>query len=301
MIFINKILIVTIIIITFMLFNKYLCENQIDYFTNNKEEYVLPKRIYAYWNNLEGSHLINSFIKNWKKKINPEWEIIIITEDTLKNYVSEEFIKKYKHLPTFRFADFLRLELLLNNGGVWMDVSTILIDGAFLDDYYNEMINNKYDACVFELKKMLTKQNNTYHPYLENWFIIAPKNSIYIKDLYNEFSKAEKMGFLNYKQNILLPTGINFSKIFDHEENTYLMQHAIVVYLLHKNHVYHLSIKNGENDFLKILALHNFDNTKTAEYIMNNDLSNQNAIKLTKGCRENIKDVNKFIKRIESL
>jgi len=301
---INKILILIILylILFAIIFNDNLFNNQIEYFTDIKEDYVFPKCIYAYWDNLEGNDLIKSFVKNWKKKINPDWKIIIITKNTLKDYVSEEFIEKYKHLPSFRFADFLRLELLLNNGGVWMDISTIIVDGIFMDNFYNEMVFNKFDVCVYELKNMSFIQDNFYFPYLENWFIMAPKNSPYIKDLYNEFSKAEKMGFLNYKNNVLIPTGINFDNIFKkEEENTYLMQHGIVNYLLYKNNIYHICIKNAADGFLKILVSNQFDTTKTADYIMNNDLSDQYAIKLTKWDRDNINDVNNFIKRIESL
>lgn len=300
---INKILILIILylILFAIIFNDNLFNNQLEYFTDNKN-YVLPKCIYAYWDNLEGNDLIKSFVKNWKKKINPDWKIIIITKDTLKNYVSEEFIRKYKHLPSFRFSDFLRLELLLNNGGIWMDISTILVDGKFIDKFYSEMKFNKFDVCVYELKNMSFIQDEFYFPYLENWFIMAPKNSRYIKDLYDEFDRAEKMGFLNYKNNILLPTGLYFDNIFkQEEENTYLMQHAIVNYLLYKKKVYHLCVKDAEDGFLKILISNQFDTTKTADHIMNNDLSDHYAIKLTKWDRDNIKNVNNFIKRIESL
>ena len=297
---INNILIFIILYLLFIiLFKDNIFKKQLDYFTDDKEEYIFPKYIYAYWDNLEGEELINSFIQNWKKKINSDWKIIIITKDTLKNYVSEEFIKKYEYLPSFRFSDFLRLELLLNTGGVWMDISTIIVDGVFLDDFYDEMIYSKFDVCVYELKPLTISQK---YPYLENWFIMAPKNSPYIKDLYDEFSKAEEMGFLNYKQNILMPTGINFDNIFkQQEENTYLMQHAIVMFLFYKKNVYHLSIKNAEEGFLKILASNNFDTTKTGEYIMNNDLSDNYAIKLTKWDRYNINDIYDFIRKIENI
>jgi hypothetical protein len=193
---INNILILIILYLLFIiLLKKNIFKKQLEYFTNDKEEYILPKYIYAYWDNLKGEELINSFIKNWEKKINPEWKIIIITKDTLKNYVSKEFIKKYEHLPSFRFSDFLRLELLLNTGGIWMDISTIIVDSSFLDNFYNEMIYSKFDVCIYELKPLTISEN---YPYLENWFIMAPKNSPYIKDLYDEFSKAEKMDFLNF-------------------------------------------------------------------------------------------------------
>ena len=39
------------------------------------------------------------------------------------------------------------------NGGVWIDISTIILNGHFLDDYRNEMIQNKYDCLLYEYSK----------------------------------------------------------------------------------------------------------------------------------------------------
>jgi len=98
-------------------------------------------------------------------------------------------MQKYGNIESFRFSDFLRLELLQKNGGVWIDISTIIIKGNFLDNYYNEMIDKRYDILVYEFPSRTINKN---HPYLENWFIMAPKNSRFINDLYTEFNKSLK-------------------------------------------------------------------------------------------------------------
>ena len=151
----------------------------IESFTN--EEYVLPKVIYCFWHESDNK-LMNAFINNWKKKLSNEWKIHFITNDNIDNYVSKEFLEKYSDLEKFRFSDFLRLELLKNNGGVWMDVSTALVNGNFLDQYYEEMIKNKYDICIYEFKARTVVESE---PYLENWFFMAPKDSKFITDLYS--------------------------------------------------------------------------------------------------------------------
>ena len=87
---------------------KYIKENFYDYDDN----YILPKKIYAYWDNLDENKLIQKFVENWRKKIPDSWEIIILDKKSINNYVSSEFIKKYNSLEAFRFADFLRLDLL---------------------------------------------------------------------------------------------------------------------------------------------------------------------------------------------
>jgi len=296
----NKLLLILIIILI-ILFYDNICKISEKFTNEYDDEYILPKRIYCYWDDLDGNDLIKSFSRNWNKKLSKEWEIIIISKDTLRDYVDKDFLDKYKKLPAFRFSDFLRLELLINKGGVWMDLSTIILDGTFIDKFHNEMIRGKYEACIYELQHNSNKQKFKYYPYLENWFIMAPKNSRYLRDLYKEFAKAENVGFLHYKKSILLPTGLNFDKIFNKDENnTYLMQHGIINYLLFNERKYHLNVKNASDGFLKILIENKFDNKKTADYIMNNNLNGHYAIKLVKGDRDNIKNVTKFIEKVDS-
>ena len=69
----------------------------------------------------------------------------------------------------------------------------------FLDDYYNEMHKNKYDACFYEYKENTILPSQ---PHIDNWFMMAPKNSKILTDLYREFDKAFVMGFNKYKKDL---------------------------------------------------------------------------------------------------
>ena len=55
----------------------------------------------------------------------------------------------------------------------------------------------KCDVLLFEFKEKTLHKN---YPFLENWFIMAPKHSIFIKDLYDYFEKSYDMGFSNFKK-----------------------------------------------------------------------------------------------------
>ena len=287
---------IKIILILVLFFLILYCFNTIEKFTNNN--YILPKVIYCYWHDSE-SKLMNAFLNNWKNKLSKEWQIIFINDNNINNYVNNEFIKKYNNLEKFRFSDFLRLELLKNNGGVWMDISTIITNGNFLDKYHKEMIDNNYDVCVYEFEDRTLIQSE---PYLENWFIIAPQNSKYIIDLYNQFEKAREMDFLVYKKNILLPSGINLLKTLNYEDSTYLMQHAIVHYLLKTGNQYKINKKNAKESFLKLHISLVWDSDKIINNILtNNDWSNYYAIKLCGNQRKTIKNEEEFIKRINTI
>jgi hypothetical protein len=289
------ILVLLVILVMFIISHNY------DFFinTSNEEPYILPKNIYCFWHE-DKNNIINSFINNWKKKISPEWTINFINVNNLGKYVSNEFLHKYNNIEIFRFSDFLRLELLKNYGGVWLDISSIIINRNFLDKYHQEMIDNKYDVCMYEFK---CKTIINIEPYLENWFIMAPKNSKFIIDLYNEFEKGRLMDFIIYKNNILKPSGINLQHtITEDYYNTYLMQHAIINYLFKIGKKYKINIKDASESFFKLQNSLKWKNNDIINNIIsNNNWSDYYAIKLSRTQRESIDNEVSFINKINNL
>ncbi|AYV75155.1 MAG: hypothetical protein Terrestrivirus1_29 [Terrestrivirus sp.] len=266
------------------------------------DTYILPKIIYGYWDNLDNNPLIKTHIDTWKRNIPKDWKIVILNKENVQSYVGDNFMKKYGNLDPIRFSDFLRVYLLLKNGGTWIDASTIIINGNFLDQYYKEMINNKFDICLYELK---TKTVDCKTPYLENWFIMAPKNSKLLKDLYNEFDKSFTTGFEEYKKNILIPSGVVLTNTLGYDQHdTYLMQHAIINYLMHVGNKYSINTKDASESMFKIHTDKKWDRKPIIDFILsNNDWSGYYAIKLTKGERIHINDSikNIFINKLNSM
>lgn len=295
MIYIKYIIILFILLLIFYLINSLL--KNIDHFNNNI--YILPKIIYGYWDDFDNNPIIQSHYENWKKHFGKDWKIIIISKKNINQYVSEHFLKKYENLDATRFSDFLRLELLKNNGGVWLDMGIIITNSNFLNKYYNEMIQYKYDVCLYELKIRTIDPN---YPYLENWFIIAPKNSIFINDLYIEFDKSYQMGFLNYKKNVLMYNNVKLDKTIGYHNRTYLMQHAIIHYLIKKGNIYNINIKDASESMFAIHEKENWNHSNIISFILyNNDWSSFYAIKLIKQNRNKIINYESYINKINSM
>lgn len=277
--------------------------SKLESFSNNRP-YVLPKTIYCYWDNLEKSPLIQAHINTWKRNVGKDWNIITISKNNVNKYVSDDFMKRYGNLDSVRFSDFLRLYLLIKNGGVWMDASTIIIDGSFLDRYRNEMIKNNYDVCLYEFPRETADKKT---PYLENWFIMAPKNSKLLTDLNKEFSKAYQMGFISYKLKVLMPSGVNLSTTLQRFSIfsiffTYLMQHAIINYLMFKGNKYNINIKNADESMFKIQNDHDWNHKAIIDFIItNNDWKDYYAIKLIGSNRGGITDQTKYIDKLNKL
>jgi hypothetical protein len=273
--------------------NKYIEK----FYINNK--YEIPKKIFCYWDNEDENNIVNFILKKTKKKFyNSGWKFIILNKNNVYNYVNKSFVDKYKNCKPYLFSDFLRLYLLYFYGGVWLDASIIIFKTNFLNKYYNEMMKNKYDITLYELKIYSDK-----YPYLENWFIMAPKKNKFIKDLYYEFDYAYRIGFLNYKRTILANSGIQLDKTLKSRDspNVYLMQHAIIHYLMNKGNYYYINKKDAEESMFKAHTKNKWNKKKLIKYIIhNNNWSKYYAIKLTNPDRKEINNENKlkFIKKI---
>jgi hypothetical protein len=115
--------------------------------------------------------IVKACISSMKHYV-PDAEINIITEDNLSKYVTfPDFILDKYHrgiISKTHFSDLLRLELLINYGGVWMD-STVLLTQKIPDYIFNSQL------FVFDISK-----RKTLEPRLaSNWFIASkPYNKI---------------------------------------------------------------------------------------------------------------------------
>ena len=271
--------------------------------TNDTTEYILPKRIYTFYDN--PTDIIKAHYDTWKRKL-PDWEIILIDNSNLYDIVDHAFIDKYVKLDSIKFSDFLRVYLLKENGGVWLD-GGIFITSPFLNQYYNEMINNKYDSCLYEYTIKSVKHNNKLIPHIDNWFMMSKKNSKYMTDVFNEFTKAYEIGFLNYKKNVLIANNINLTNTIGRNENDiYLMQHAIGQYLMYINGVdyYNINKKVAEESMFYLQQINKWNSQYLINDIINRiDWTNLYAVKLIGSNRKAITNDNKdkYIAKINSL
>jgi len=300
------ILIIIGIILIMNVFNNniiQITENFYQTILSNRTKYKLPKNIYIYWDNLKNNDVIQYFIDNIKRKCSlNNWKVYFITRENVHQYVSKNFYNKFINLNSVRFSDFLRLKLLYDNGGAWIDASTIIVNPVFLDNFRNKMVQNKCDVLLFEFKEKTIHKD---FPFLENWFIMAPKNSIFIKDLYNYFEKSYDMGFYNYKKNILMPSKVDLNATIGYGIKTYHMQHALMHYMLlnHRNK-YKICIENALDSMFKVQDNVDWNSDKLISFIINNNNWNDYyAIKLVSFNRKAINDSNKdkFIYKLQNI
>lgn len=87
----------------------------------------------CWWQGIENAPTLVQRCYNSVKYYLSDWNIIVITQDNYKEYVNfpDYIIDKWKSgiISYTHFSDLLRLELLFNYGGLWLD-STVLCTSA---------------------------------------------------------------------------------------------------------------------------------------------------------------------------
>ena len=127
----------------------------------------VPKRIWTYIDKPDRSidSNMNKSIASWKK--HTDYEIIILTEKTYKGYVTipTEFLTN----PVFTISDLIRLYILHEMGGVWIDPNVILLGPLdWMFPKYAEFSGIKYDEMKDEIETRFMACNKG-SPFMEKW------------------------------------------------------------------------------------------------------------------------------------
>jgi len=85
----------------------------------------IPNVIYTYLNNKTPSPLERKCIRSWRRH-NPTYKIIIINKDNISTYISDINLVSLKNVTDKNVSDFIRLYILANNGGIWLDSNVYL-------------------------------------------------------------------------------------------------------------------------------------------------------------------------------
>lgn len=140
----------------------------------------IPKIIWSFWDTHSDSELVDLCITQFKKLV-PDFELIILNTKNVKNYLPD-ILPVRKDLPFVNYTDLVRLEILKKNGGIWIDISTILTEN--LSWVYDLKENLKYDLLGFYSDFCTTDMQN---PILESWFLATPKNNKFVSAWHQEF------------------------------------------------------------------------------------------------------------------
>lgn len=224
-------IIILIFIFTFICMACYFYKAYITLFTlSDTPNTTFVPRLWSFWHNLDSDTPI--IVKtNFEciKRIYPNWQLIVMTDDNVHEYIPKHLVELVSDLYITHKTDLYRLYVLREYGGLWIDSSVLIKDTNF--------INSLYKTCLVHNKIALydtTFDNNTTgYPVLESWFIMSPIPHHYIIEMwYNEFLKAIKLNFKEYKKHIS-QQNIHVKHVY--KDSEYLTIHVCLQYFIQTN------------------------------------------------------------------
>lgn len=151
----------------------------------------VPRYIWIYWHSVELPITVYRCVQSWKVR-NPTWEVIVVTDVTLEQYVDPSDAVIIKRLSSKQStSDLIRIALLNKHGGVYADA-----------DVYNVISLDQWiDSYVlptgFWVPSLVRKDRQVV-----SWFMASVPSSIIVR-LWKSaiFAHAKQFGkFKNYFQ-----------------------------------------------------------------------------------------------------
>lgn len=149
----------------------------------------IPKVVWIFWADPILPAEVNACVSRIKK-LNPSYQINLLDKNTINQYIDIDI--NNEKMPLANISDLIRLKLLKNFGGVWLD-ATIIMNKPL--DWFIDDNQNNIDLIAFYRE---TSTSNNAYPVLESWFLAAPKESHYINRWLENFQIVESIGSKSY-------------------------------------------------------------------------------------------------------
>lgn len=194
----------------------------------------VPRRtIWMFWDDLSTCPpIVSTNLTHIKSTYGEDWDIVVMTDQTARQHIPDSVVDNVQtrlKVPAHR-ADMYRLYVIEAYGGLWLDVSVLIQDKAFVDGMYDECMRDNKVGLFY------TTPNPHSSPHqgrwdLENWFIMSPRpNHPLIHTWHDEMNKAVNMGFDTYQR--MVGSRCTHNERIYRMFGTYLTMHACINVIL---------------------------------------------------------------------
>lgn len=211
----------------------------------------IPKIIWSYWQQAPAPELVAHCKANWQRYA-PDHEVRMLFKEDVTQWLEPSAINKiFDSLPAYRQADWLRLQLLMRYGGIWIDASTILTQDLSWAHRLQQQHNTEYTG--FYINAFTTRIEQ---PIVENWFMAAVAGSVFITDLAAEFDHAIQISESEYLSELHKQGKIeHVAQGLKANSQLYLIMHVAASVLLDRNPKrYRLALMRAEDSALNFHA-----------------------------------------------
>lgn len=149
----------------------------------------IPRHIWTFWDPptdpLNGhTAIVNACVDTWRRAC-PDYTITVLNTRASLKYLPERLHRKHFN-STQRYTDFLRLFILAEHGGIWMDASIFMLTS--LDDWLHSVRERHSAEVVAYYMRGFTTQPQW--PMVESWFIASVPQSLTIQHWRNAFCRT---------------------------------------------------------------------------------------------------------------
>lgn len=161
----------------------------------------IPKIVWMYWHQGfdNAPFLVQKCRDSWLEK-NDGWEIRLIDKNNVGQFASGPIIKELnkKNISINHFSDLLRVDLLSNHGGIWVDATL----------FCNTPLDNWIDECG--TTGFFAFRNHKKDRELASWFLVSSRSNLLTEkwcDIFyrylNENSFRDNVGVVCLLTNLL--------------------------------------------------------------------------------------------------
>ena len=226
-----------IIIVGSIIFKLWNEKNNIMKYFNTKpdlnaiyESKKIPKIIWMYWNDpIEKAPEIVQMCVNLITKFNKDFKIYLLNENSYKEYVQDEEIIKIMNskLNHNYKSDLLRLYLVYNYGGIYIDSSTLPFQSfEWIIDLMNK---SPKDLLMYKNNHHTTDKNK---PICESWMIVSTKNNPIIKIIMDNFKLSLQNGIIKSYKSLIKDNTVDYQRFITH--GPYHLVYFVIINTLQK-------------------------------------------------------------------
>jgi len=272
-------LILIVIGIIFLFF-----QPNINGFQSNINE--IPKKIWCYWDR-DVPDVVQKCLESWRY-FNPDYTITLVNKENLSTYVPGVDFSKMKHINETpqKFSDMVRLHILAQEGGFWID-ATIICQKSF-DWIQNIQKKSGSEFVGYYIDSFTFPEYINTSPVIENWFFACVKNSRFVNDWLNEFTQINNYDTVEkYVDDV--KSKVNIQNI---NMPYYLSMHVSAQKILQSIGKYKVDLLKAEDTALKYLVDNNWNSEKSVEQLLQLKYIEQPIIKLRGNERTIIEKMN---------
>lgn len=154
-------------------------------------ESTIPKIIWLFWDGAEKPPLVRATIERIRS-LNPDYEINLLDTGTVSRFIDDSFLTR-SDITLSHKSDLIRLELLAQHGGLWIDATCI-----FNENF--KWVHEASKSASADLVAFYRAQDthNLSFPIIESWFLACSPANRLICAWRDEFRKILDSGSKNY-------------------------------------------------------------------------------------------------------